>query len=70
MSFLWQGFPFPAACQAEEVTLLFRHWQLPVQTQVRGCAGGASYPEGSSEIRAYWRRLTVEVSDFFATQEH
>jgi hypothetical protein len=50
VSLLRQGFPFPAACQAEEVTLLYRHWQLPVQTQVRGYAGGASCPEGSSEV--------------------
>ena len=38
VSLLRQGFPFPAACQAEEVTLLFRHWQLLGQTQVRVCA--------------------------------
>ena len=50
VSLLRQGFPFPAACQGVEVTLLYRHWQLPVQTQVRGCVGGASFPEGSSEV--------------------
>ena len=34
---LRQGIQFPAARQAE-VTLLFRHWQLLRQTQVRVCA--------------------------------
>ena len=67
VSLLRQGFPFPAACQAEEVTLLYRHWQLPVCGR-RFAAARVAHRILRDQARSVHSDDQVEVTGLFATQ--
>ena len=68
VSLLRQGFPFPAACQGGGSNSSLLPLAVSLQTQVRVCAGGASFLR--DQARSVRNDDQVEVTGLFATQEH